>query len=331
MIKKFKRIEQKMKRYSFLVGIIATYAFGVLFFSGCGKNGSTLFYGALGVGETRVIFSSSNGTSQSITMYDANGNFKGLLADYSVTGGTPRGFAYFNPICFLAAIEANDQIEKICLDGTAKTLWAKNAQVTGFNGLLHLPDTKRTLAIDTSTIELFDEEGIRIPPTGATPYIATTIGGCTLSTPTRMVLNADGELVVTNPGNERITVYNISAAAPTCVTSTDFSAFANDPQALLSHSDGNIYVVTIVNAQETLWRADSHGANATSLYANNTAILQDGNALAELPNGNILVSSFGTDSVVEFQTDGTLVRVFAKDSHTVDVYDIHIISGENTP
>lgn len=318
-----------MKRNSFVIGIILTYVFAALFFAGCSVKEGALFYGALGVGETRVILSSSSGTSQSITMYDGNGNFRGLLADYNVTGGTPRGFAFFSPICFLAAIEASDQIEKICIDGTPKSLWAKNAQVLAYNGLLYLPDSKRVLAIDANTVEMFDNNGIRIPPTGATPYLNTTIGGCVLNAPTRMVLNNDGQLLIANPGNERITVYDISGVTPTCVTSTNFGAFANDPQALLAHSNGSIYVATIVNANETIWRADSLGANATAVFQNQITLIQDANALAQLPNRNILVSSFGTDSIVEITEDGDLVKVFAKDSNTLDVYDIHVISGDS--
>jgi len=49
--------------------------------------------------------------------------------------------------------------------------------------------------------------------------------------------------------------------------------------------------------------------------------------MAELPSGNILISSSATDAIVEFTQSGDFVRTFAKDANTNDVYDIIVLGG----
>ncbi len=303
---------------------ITFYAIAALLISACAKTGQSYFYGALGVGETRIILNSSSGLFQNTTIYSGEGKFLGVLADYITTGGTPRGLAYLSPICFLSAIEGTDQIDKHCLDQSTPTVWGRSSLITSINGLQVLPNGK-VLVTDGNTIEMYSTEGIRIPPTGATPYINTTVGGCVLSGPVRMTLNSNDQLVVTNPTNERVNIYDLTTTSPTCVTSVTLPS--NDPQAVLAHSDGNLYISTILNTNETIWKTDALGGSPVAIFQNETALMVDAYAIAELPNGNLLISSVGTDSLIEIDTDGNFIKIFAKDSHTADVQDILILSG----
>lgn len=292
-------------------------------FVSCKPKEGEFFHGSLGLNEGRVILSSSVAGTQIISMYDEEGNFLKRLHDYTAVGGTPRGLAKYGALGFIVAVDGLDQFDLISIDGS-RTLWGKNVQVPGAYYDIEKDSNNNYYMIDANTIEKFDSLGNRLPPTVATPYIATTIGSCVLSTAVSMAINANGQLVVASNVSGSISVYNL-LATPTCASNT---AFGNNPRAILSHSNGSLYVVTQANAQETLWKANATGGSPTSLFANNTSILQDGFAMAELPSGNILISSSGTDAIVEFTPDGTFVRTFAKDANTNDVYDIIVLGGD---
>ncbi|MES2768289.1 MAG: hypothetical protein V4596_04015 [Bdellovibrionota bacterium] len=314
-----------MKKLIF-VGALSYLA--VFLFVSCSPQEGEIFHGALGLNEARVIVSSSIAGSQLITMFDQDGNYLKTLYDYTDIAGTPRGLAKHSAISFIAAIDGLNQFDILSIDGS-RSVWSTHTQVTATFYDMIQDSANNMYAIEVVTpasnnqIEKFDSMGKRIPISATTAYINNALGGCTLSTPTSMAINSNGQLTVANNVTSTISVYNLGAT-PTCAVQT---AFGNNPRGLLAHSNGSLYVVTIANAQETLWRADSQGANAQSLFANNITILQDGFAMAELPNGNILVSSFGTDSIVEFTEDGTYVKNFAKSAYTNDVYDILVLGG----
>lgn len=308
-----------MKKLIF-AGILSYLA--LFLFVSCNPKEGEFFHGALGLNEARVILSSSIAGTQIITIYDQDGNFIDKLADYTAAVGTPRGIARFGALSFIAAIDGLNQFDIISIDKT-KSVWATHTQVTGNFFDIEVDSSNNYYAIETNTIEKFDSLGNRIPATIATPFINTTTGLCVLSTPTSLAINSAGQLVVASNVGNTLSVYNLDATI-TCAAQT---AFANNPRALLAHSNGSLYVVTQGAAEETLWRADATGGSPVSLFANNTTILQDGFAMAELPNGHILVSSSGTDSIVEFEEDGTFVKNFAKDANTNDVYDILVLGG----
>ena len=303
--------------------VIASLSYlALVLFVSCNPKEGEFFHGALGLGEARVILSSSVAGNQVVSMYDQDGNFIKKLFDYTSISGTPRGLARYGAVSFIVAVDGLNQFDILSIDGS-RALWSTNAQVTGnFYDIVRGPEDYY-YAIETNSIEKYDSLGNRIPPTSPTPYINTTTGGCVLSTPTGMAINANGQLVVVSSASSNLSVYNLNSTA-TCASQV---AFGNNPRALISHSNGYLYIVTTNNAQETLWRADSDGTNPVSLFANNITILQDGYAMAELPSGNILVSSAGTDSVVEFDPDGNFVRNFAKDSNTNDVFGIAVLGG----
>lgn len=309
-----------MKRLSIFVTLSYLAVFALV---SCSKQEGEYFFGALGLDQPRVILSSSVAGNHVVSMYDSEGNFLKRFFDYTAIGGTPRGLAPYGNLGFIVAVDGLDQFDFIGLDG-AKTVWGKNAQVPGAYYDITKDSDDNYYVIDANTIEKFDSLGNRIPITAVTPYIATTVGGCTLSTPTSLTINANGQLVVANNVTSTISIYNLTTP-PTCATQV---AFGNNPRALLSHSNGSLYVITQNNAQETLWRADANAGSAVSLFANTTSVLQDGFALAELPNGNILASSTGTDAVIEFDEDGNLIRTFAKDANTNDVFSILVIGGD---
>lgn len=304
-----------------LLGILSYIA--LFLFVSCNPKEGELFHAALGLGEARVILSGSVAGVHQITMYDQDGNFLKRLYDYTAIGGTPRGLVKHSAIGFVAAIDGLNQFDILGIDGS-RALWSTNAQVTGNFYDMEKDSSNYFYAIETNSVEKYDSLGNRIPPTSATPYINTTTGSCVLNTPMSMAVNANGQLVVANNAGNTLSVYNLGATA-TCAAQT---AFADNPRAVHSHSNGSLYVVTQANTQETLWRANADGSSRVSLFANNTTILQDGFAIAELPNGHLLVSSTGTDSIVEFDEEGNFIKNFAKDSNTNDVFDILVLSGD---
>ncbi|MCC6137742.1 MAG: hypothetical protein IT287_03865 [Bdellovibrionaceae bacterium] len=291
----------------------------------CSKDSGSFYIGSLDIQNPKIIISSQAAGSTAVAMYDIAGNFIRTLHDYNAEGNTPRALIPISPIEFLISVEGNDHIDRYSLtDGVSSFI--ENTNLTGNIFGAAKSGDYGLFVVETNTIEAFDvETGERI----GNPYIATTVGSCVLNVPRAMTFNQQGYLVVVNTGNDDINVYDVSdPTAPTCVTAN--TTMGNiDPVALLAHSDGFLYVGT--QGDDRIYRFAGTGVGAGTVVFNNILLNNNPSAIAEMPDGTLLVASDGTNAIVNMRTDGSLVTStqFIQDTFTNSVADI-IILQEST-
>lgn len=304
---------------------IAIFVVSYALFAGCSSKQEAFFAAALGLGEPMIIVSGGGiaaSTNTTVTAYDSNGNFLRMLANYGATSENPRGLAMFDPFNLLVAIEGTDRIEKISLFGPT-TPFAVNPNFTGNIFGMTKDSSGNYYVAESNTIERFDSTGSKFP-TGATPYIGTTIGGCTLNTPHGLTINSSGRLVAVNSGNSTITIYNISGATATCVSSTTVAG--SGLWDVIQHPNGYLYMVS--QTTDAIYRANPDGSGSTLLYQYTPNTVNPG-AIAVLPNGNLIVATHGTNQVDLFSESGTLLRsAFIRNSATVQVNSLLVVGGQ---
>lgn len=268
----------------------------------CSSDTSEYYHANLGVGEPKLVIASSSAGQYGLAMYDLQGNFLRLLADYVPQNTIPRGLYALNSFEFLVAFDGTnvDTIGSYHLvDG--EDIFINNANLNGNIFHVRQHPTHGTFVIETNVIESFDSRGQRV---GA-PRIGTTIGGCTLGTPRGMTFNSSGNLVVVNSANNDINVYDVSNPLNTACLVSNTSFAAVTPVAVLAHSDGFLYIAT--QGDDRIYRVNGDGTGVPVTVFNNIAFINNPTALVEMPDGSLLVASDGTDSVVNITTAGALV------------------------
>lgn len=282
--------------------------------------------GSLDIQSPKIIVASQLAGSSAIVMYDASGNLQRVLHDYGADGtNSPRGLVPISPIEFFISVEGVDHIARYSLT-EGMTGFVSNTNLNGniFGAAKH-PDYG-LFVVETNTIEVFDlVTGARI----GNPYIPTTVGACVLNVPRGITFNQAGQLVVVNTGNDRINIYDVTdPTAPTCVR-TNTSMGAVDPITVLAHSDGFLYVGT--QGDDRVYRYAGDGSGTGTVVFNNIGIINNPSAIAEMPDGTMLVASDGTNAIVHIRTDGTMVTGtnFIQDTFTNSVAEI-IILQEST-
>lgn len=299
---------------------IFIYCMGAVALLSCSKDSGAFYMGSLDIQNPKIIITSQVAGGQAVVMYDINGNFMRVLHDYNAEGNSPRGIVPLSPVDFLISVEGKDFIARYSLI-TGMSSYIENANLVGniFSAAKH--DDHGLYVIETNVIEAFDlASGQRI----GNPRIPATVGACTLSTPRGMTFNQDGLLIVTNTGNDDINVYDVSDPTEvTCVRAN--TTLGNvDPIAVVAHSDGFLYVAA---TDDNIYRFNGDGSGVgTSVFFDLTRI-NNPTAIAEMPDGTLLVASDATNSIVNIRTDGTVVTLttFIQDSFTNLVGDIKIL------
>jgi hypothetical protein len=290
---------------------------------GCEKKEGTFFVGALGLDSDRIILASQSATVLTVTSYDLNGNLLATLADYYAETNGPRGLAIFDSLHFLLSLEGTDRVDLVHMGGGGYLPYLTSSFLTGTIGkLMRHPTTNDLFIIEAGTaIERFDLSGTRIPQTG-NAFIQGALAPCAAPATARaMVVNNSGELLVIQSGSTaafRLTIGPTVASACTVATLTNA---AND---LVNHSDGNIYYA---GTNSTIYRA-SQTLTGSAVVFNNAATIALPTAMAELPNGNLIIASDTTDSIEVITTSGTYVGSLIKNIHTQQVHSILVVRGQ---
>ena len=308
----------------YLVMILASFIYG------CGPAG-TFFDPTLGLHLARVVV--AGGTANSLAIYDINGNFIQRLRDYNVWSDVPRNVLAVDYKKFLVVVDGVDRIEEFDLTTGPRT-WAANAQ---YGGAATLGDVAKDSAgsyyaieTTTNTIEKFDASGNRQPLSGATPFIATILGSCTLSGASNLTVIPNGYLAVVSSTNARVNYYDISTATASCASSVTGAPYAAaGPKGILAHSNGKIYVG--LNTSNTIVELDQLSLASTTIWAANTSVIQTVAGFAEMPDGTILVASQVTSSIERITTAGVRVGTtpFIKDAYTAAVNSVIVLRGSN--
>lgn len=291
----------------------------------CAKDTGAFYIGSLDINNPKIILASQQAGSMSLAMYDINGQFMQVLHDYVAQGNTPRGLAALSPLEFLISVDGNDHLDRYSLTSGLST-FVSDVNLTGNIFDIEKHAEYGVFVIETNTIEAFDlETGRR----RLNPYIPATVGSCVLNTPRAMAFNQEGHLVVVNTGNDDINVYDVSdPSGPTCVrVNTTMGNF--DPVTVLAHSDGFLYVGTLQN--DRIYRFNGDASGAGTVIFDVISQVNNPTALAEMPDGSLLVASDGTNSIVNMSTEGEILSNtnFITDVYTNSVSDI-IILQEST-
>lgn len=284
---------------------------------------SAIFDGALNLGSARIAIASGNGADYAVALYDITGNYLRTIKNYNASGARPRGISALNNSELVVSLDRVDHLEILnTVNGNEDVIYNSDLNQNLYQNEYH--PTHGIFAIDSNFIESFDIDGNQL----GDPRIPTTVGGCTLATPRGLAFDADGFLLVTNTGNDDIHRYDVTdPAAPICVVSNSSMGNTN-PTGIVSHSNGNIYVVTL--GDDSVYEFPNDLTGSGTVVFNNTGVINNPTAILELPNGNLLIASDATNTVVEIQVNGTVVNdPFIQDSFTAYAEDMVLLQDVN--
>lgn len=305
--------------YAILVAILA-----------CSNPKGEFFYGALGLGDQKLLVATQNTGAYHIAMYDLEGRLLDVIADYTLANDIPKGIAPYDAFSIAVLLDGVDRISRLSLTGQQVPEIANNSNLTGT--LFHLDYDnvlQRYYAVEGNTIEAFTKAGVRLAGPGVgTPYINTPLGGCAISTARGVAATADGRLLVASSANNDINVYDVKSAPATCVSSNTTMG-ATTPVALIIHSNGLVYVATQGDDRVYSFPNNVVGAG-TVVWATNLTYINNPTALLEMPDGTVLVASDGTNSIERITTGGQIVggTSFIRDGFTGLVTQMMLIGGE---
>lgn len=313
-----------------IVGIIAVSYATLVAILACSNPSGEFFYGALGLGDQKILVATQNTGSYQVAMYDLNGRLIDVIADYTLANDIPKGIAPFDAFSVAVLLDGVDRISRLSLTGQQVPEIANNSNLTGT--LFHLAYDRvleRYYAVEGNTIEAFTKAGARLAGPGVgTPYINTPLGSCAIATARGVAATDDGRLFMVASGNNDLNVYNVSGATATCTTANTTMG-ATTPVAVIVHSNGLVYVAT--QGDDRVYSFPNSGAGSgTVVWATNLTYINNPTALLEMPDGTILVASDGTNSIERIDTEGNIVgsTSFIRDGFTGIVTQMMLIGGE---
>lgn len=313
------------------------FALLAILVSACSVPKGTLFYGALGKGESVLIIANGvTGGPQAIAAYKADGTLLEILTDLTYDNLTPKGLAKMDAWNFVVALDGgSDFLAKVATIGGYST-FVNNSNFNGTIYQMAYDDVSKTyFTIETNTIEGFDNTGNRIQ-SGVNPVINTTVGSCVLATPRGLAIDSTNRrLFVTNGAANSLLVYDLtSASAPTCLR-VNATMGNNVPVPVIVHSSGYVYSATQTAASRKIWAIASDGSGtATGVYTDVAGtVLNAPTAMVEMPDGTVLVANQGTAQIDRFTVSGTSAATrygttpFIKDAFTTNVNQMLIMQG----
>ena len=265
---------------------------------------------------------STDGNNRSFSIYDINGNYLNFT-HFREENVLPRGLTVLDDDRILMSGDVTDSIYSLDLSSNKTLFYGSSQFAGGIYDLEYDSTTDLIFAAESNNIEVFDTDGNRI----TAMRIPNVTGACTLNTPVGMAINSSGNLVVTDVGGtDEILFYDISTTPPTCLNTI---VVPNNPFAVLQHSNGYLYIAT--STDDRILRTDADGSNSQVIWDADTTVINRPTALAELPNGNILVGSSDTDTIEQITPAGERVGTtpFIQTPFTLNVSDIVIIGGQS--
>lgn len=304
---------------SFISVFISAGVFGVA----CQKTKGEFFAAALGLDKDRILVASQLATTLNVTSYDLDGNFLGILADYQAEVNGPRGLVLFDELHALLSLEGDDRLDLINYGGGYSN-FLQGSLLTGAIGkMTKNPSGTEIYIIEaTNTIERFSLTGERIPVTG-NAFVTGALAPCAAPASLRtIVFNNAGRLIALQSGAATGFIYTVgNTTASAC---TAIAALPTNVNDVINHSDGNLYWVG-TNSQ--VYRASQTMTGSTSIF-NNTATINTPTAIAELPNGDLLIASDTTDSLEVISTTGVYRGTFHKGTNTQQVHSLLVVPGQ---
>lgn len=302
---------------------ISTVAAALFLFCGCAPKSGEFFAGALGLEKDRVFVTSQLATVLTVTAYDLEGRYLSTIADYQTEANGPRGLAYLDPTHILLSLDGDDRIDILGLGGSRGS-FVQSSLFTGTIGrILRHPDGDDFFVVEgNNAIERFSASGSRRPVSG-NAFVQGALAPCAAPTSLRsLVVNSDGQLLALQSAAATGFRYTIGpSTAASCVAIAALPANVND---VVNHSDGNLYWAG-TNSQ--IYRASQTMTGSVSIF-NNSATIGTPTAMAELPNGDLLIAADASDSLQVIGTDGNYRGTFHKGVHTQQIHSILVVRGQ---
>lgn len=315
--------------------------FGAVFlFTACSAPVGSLFYGTLAKGNPVIIvLSGAAGGPQAVVAYDTNGNFLENLSDLTYPNLTPVGVAPKDGFSFVVALGQAGVTGSLNLFQTigGYSSWVTN---TNLNGALYQMGYHKNsgtyFIIKANTVEGFTNQGDRV----LSPVIPTTIttgsNTCTLAAPKALSIDqVNNKLwVVNTAATVQLLVYDISNVNAVTCAGVNTSMGATAPLPVLVHDNGYVYSVSQTTHKLWAFSQTAPTTAGTAVYTDTPGtLLSTSTALAEMPDGTILIANAGTKQIDHFQVNGlsAATRVgssaFIKDVFSTQVNDIMILKG----
>lgn len=268
----------------------------------------------------KILIASGDANHRGITSYDLNGSGASNIIDLRNFGATPNGLAKGPDGEFLTSVDGADSILSVAYSDEHSFFYGSGLLNGALYDIEYGPVMDYYYVVESNIIEVFNSSGIR----QASAYIPTSLGGCTLSGPRNMHATEDGLLYVADYTAGRIHKYDISSHAAVCLES--FSVSGLQPYAVIKHSNGLLYFGSY--SQDAVFTLDEDDMTVTNIFDPGLTILRDPRGLAELPDGDIIVSSSYTDSIERIDENGARqgFEPFISDIFSLNVTDIEVIS-----
>jgi hypothetical protein len=289
----------------------------------CAKKEGAFFAGALGLYQDRVIITSETATAVTVTSYDLDGNLIAVLADYFAENNGPRGLALLDSLHVLLSLDGDDRIDAVYLGGGRSPFISMSALTGTIGKMVRHPSTGDLFVVESNTaIERFNSSGQRLPQTGNS-FVQGAAFGCTPASFRALTINSSGQLVAVQSGTTNSFRYTIGPTNATGCSAQALSANTND---IINHSNGFMYYVTTTS---NVYRASQTLTGSVSIF-NNTGAINTPTALAELPNGDLIIASGATDTLEVISSGSPAVYrgSFAKNIHTALVRSILVVPGQ---
>lgn len=270
--------------------------------------------------QIEIIISGGDTNHRGISSYGVDGGFHKQIIDLRDFNATPNGLAIGPGNDFLTSVDGADSILKIPYAADYEFFYGSAL----LSGAVYDIEYSSTLdyyyVVESANIEVFDAQGFRVP----SAIIPKTVGACVLSAPRNIHITDDGFLYVADYSAGRIHKYDITSPTATCVNS--YSIPGTQPYAVIKHSNGLLYFTSF--ADDAVYTYDEATTTATNIFDPGLSILRDPRGLAELPSGEVIISSSGTDSIEKI--DGAGVRdgivPFIRDIYSLNITDIEVIT-----
>jgi hypothetical protein len=321
------------------LGILLVSLSIILIVVRCGRKSSTTTTPTPTTTTTSHIYLSSGTTyagsgvtmsspSNVISKYSIAGAFESILVDYSdIAGDSPVGMLDYDADSLLVVVEnaLGRRIEKVSkVTGERTTFLVNSTALSAQLRSLALTVDGGYLVSKGTAIEKFSSTKARVLQ-GAAPFISAPGGTCATSTtliPAALV-GPGGSIIMLHAGatpNNKINLINKTgySVGADCLASVTGSTVNHIPTTALLHSSGKLFVgfSSTTGPVNDIFQYDVTSSTITNaaLIGRDAANIQGITALAELPDGTILIangaSTFNTIEAYTYDaTTPTLTRV----------------------
>jgi DNA-binding beta-propeller fold protein YncE len=301
----------------------------LLLFAACGDDGVDVSLDETPIAEVeepvveevpfRIVIASGDINHRGITSYALDGSDAWNILDLRSFEATPNGLAVGPGNNFLTSVDGADSILSVPYSNQPSFFYGSGL----LNGSLYDMELGSVMnyyyVVETNNIEVFNSSGVRL----ASALIPRNLGLCNMTAPRNMHATEDGFLYVADYSANRIHKYDISNHVATCEASISVPGLL--PYGVIRHSNGLLYISSF--GDDAVYTLDEDTMTLTNIFQPGLTILRDPRGLAELPNGDVVVSSSIMDTIERIDSDGVRqgTEPFISDVFSLNITDIEVL------